>query len=401
MGVGKSMRTFFEGMENQFLSGYSSKIISTPMGPFRWDDNRELWENVNNGMVLNNISFQDMMFMGYDSISGDNGSPASGTTCYDAGFATSQGVSITYPTQSQYFFTPYTLIQSSNTCNFEVYVRAEDFTATTYSATVPLNINEFEFYYKNTLGAGGGTDNPDARPPYFGLTLAGVGGVNGTTVTIDPGTKFGFGVNEIFQSKFNVGFKYKNTDPSRIATGSFKLKIYNKTTGAVIHTAGVTFNNFNTIPTFTPSSFGNLEGITTGGAGQIFWASTSGPKLDKEEATEVTLSDFNPYRMRIFLESINVPGGNLSQLYYSINNNEGITYTAGINSVGITLDNNETLKIGAKFPPQGVIQQIATSRIRISNKTVGGVNGLTLGGITWSMDIDASGDPEVPDGEEL
>jgi hypothetical protein len=58
-------------MEGTFLSsGYSSKIIATPMGPFKWNDTRELWENVNNGMVMNNISFQDMMLMGYETLGG-------------------------------------------------------------------------------------------------------------------------------------------------------------------------------------------------------------------------------------------------------------------------------------------------------------------------------------------
>lgn len=387
------MKTFFEGMENQFIGGYGPKLVTTPMGPFRWDDNRQLWENVNNGMVLNNISFQDMMFMGYESTSGDNGfSIVLGSTCANAGFATNQDVSIRYITQANYFFSPYTLIRSTNTCPFDVYVRVEDFTATTYSGVDPLNINEFEFFYKNTLGAPGGADDPNERPPYIGLTLAGVGGLNGTTVTITPGTTFGFGVNEVFQSKFNVGFKYKNTDESRIATGSFKIKIYNKTTGAVIHTAGVTFDNFNTIPTFSPSNFGNLQGITTAGAGQIFWASSSGPQSDKENATEVTLNDFNPNRMRIYLESFNTFGGNLQSLYYSINNEAGITYTPAINSVGITIGNGDTLKIGGKFPPQGAVSVAGTSRIRISNKTVGGGNGLTLGGITWSFDIEGLGD---------
>jgi hypothetical protein len=72
MSIDKStMKIFFEGMEGTFLSsGYSSKIIATPMGPFKWNDTRELWENVNNGMVMNNISFQDMMLMGYETLGG-------------------------------------------------------------------------------------------------------------------------------------------------------------------------------------------------------------------------------------------------------------------------------------------------------------------------------------------
>lgn len=72
MSIDKStMKIFFEGMEGNMLgSGYSSKIISTPMGPFKWNDTIELWENVNNGMVMNNISFQDMMILDYDTLGG-------------------------------------------------------------------------------------------------------------------------------------------------------------------------------------------------------------------------------------------------------------------------------------------------------------------------------------------
>jgi hypothetical protein len=75
MSIDKStMKIFFEAMEGTMLgSGYSSKIVTTPMGPFKWNSTTELWENVNNGMVMNNISFQDMMFMGYETNSGDNG----------------------------------------------------------------------------------------------------------------------------------------------------------------------------------------------------------------------------------------------------------------------------------------------------------------------------------------
>lgn len=80
MSIDKTtMKIFFEAMEGTIIGdGYSSKVISTPMGPFRWNDTIELWENVNNGMVMNNISFQDMMIMGYETSSGDNGTTTIG-----------------------------------------------------------------------------------------------------------------------------------------------------------------------------------------------------------------------------------------------------------------------------------------------------------------------------------
>lgn len=79
MSIDKTtMKIFFESMEGTIIgNGYSSKIVSTPMGPFKWNDTIELWENVNNGMVMNNISFQDMMIIGYETSSGDNGTTSS------------------------------------------------------------------------------------------------------------------------------------------------------------------------------------------------------------------------------------------------------------------------------------------------------------------------------------
>lgn len=71
MGVKKTMDTFFASMQEQSMSGYSGRLVNTPMGPFRWNDTMQLWENVNNGMVMNNISFQDsIMMLDYSTIDG-------------------------------------------------------------------------------------------------------------------------------------------------------------------------------------------------------------------------------------------------------------------------------------------------------------------------------------------
>lgn len=69
MGVKKQMDTFFASLGEQ--TGYRGRLVNTPMGPFRWNDVIELWENVNNGMVLNNISFMDeFAMMDYNTIGG-------------------------------------------------------------------------------------------------------------------------------------------------------------------------------------------------------------------------------------------------------------------------------------------------------------------------------------------
>jgi hypothetical protein len=73
MGVGKSMKIFMEGIQNSMNStSTGGKILNTPMGPFAWNDNLQMWVNVNNGFSMPNISMQDMMAIGYDTLSGDN-----------------------------------------------------------------------------------------------------------------------------------------------------------------------------------------------------------------------------------------------------------------------------------------------------------------------------------------
>lgn len=78
MSARKTMKTFFAAMNEQVgMGGYGSKIKSTPMGPFRWNDLTQLWENVNNGMSMNNVSFQEMFLMDYDTSGGDDGTATS------------------------------------------------------------------------------------------------------------------------------------------------------------------------------------------------------------------------------------------------------------------------------------------------------------------------------------
>jgi hypothetical protein len=67
-----TMKNFFAAMGSQMMGGYGAKTISTPMGPFQWDDNLQVWVNTNNGMQMNNIAFQDAMaMMDYNTAGGD------------------------------------------------------------------------------------------------------------------------------------------------------------------------------------------------------------------------------------------------------------------------------------------------------------------------------------------
>ena len=78
MGAKDTMQNFFMGMGGQMASGYGGKTISTPMGPFKWNDNINMWVNTNNGVVMSNISFQDQFAMidyGTSDGSGLQGNP--------------------------------------------------------------------------------------------------------------------------------------------------------------------------------------------------------------------------------------------------------------------------------------------------------------------------------------
>lgn len=71
MSERNTMKTFFAAMNEQLdTGGFDSKIRMTSMGPFRWNDLIQLWENVNNGMLMNNISFNDTFTFDYDTIGG-------------------------------------------------------------------------------------------------------------------------------------------------------------------------------------------------------------------------------------------------------------------------------------------------------------------------------------------
>lgn len=74
MGVSKSMKIFTEAMQaGMSTSGYGSKIVNTAMGPFKWDDNLQVWVNVNNGFQMPNISLQDAYLYDYDVSVGNQG----------------------------------------------------------------------------------------------------------------------------------------------------------------------------------------------------------------------------------------------------------------------------------------------------------------------------------------
>lgn len=111
MSERKTMKTFFAAMNEQIgMGGYGSKIKSTPMGPFKWNDLMQLWENVNNGMVMSNVSLQDMMAMDYGTESGDSGSAVA------CNYATAVFTTWTVSLEQSSGFTESSTYNFTNTC---------------------------------------------------------------------------------------------------------------------------------------------------------------------------------------------------------------------------------------------------------------------------------------------
>jgi len=139
MGVKKSMDTFFAGLREQTMAGYGSKIVPTHMGPFKWNEVMQLWENVNNGMVLNNISFQDMFMMDYETVGGGDSISSTvndPTLSGDWGVLTQVGALIMDGSETPYWSStagPQSLVINAN---------AVTFTNVQENTTITLSINK-------------------------------------------------------------------------------------------------------------------------------------------------------------------------------------------------------------------------------------------------------------------
>lgn len=120
MAVKKFMNTFFQGLQEQATSGYGSKIVSTPIGPFTWNSELNVWVNLNNGMVMNNISFQESIaMMDYDT-GGSDGTVGTvyGTIPMDF-TPTIYNITSNYGEGSSVTITPSILVPSG-TSNFKI-----------------------------------------------------------------------------------------------------------------------------------------------------------------------------------------------------------------------------------------------------------------------------------------
>jgi hypothetical protein len=135
MSAKNTMKTFFAAMNEQMSTGgYGPKIKTTPMGPFRWNDRLELWENVNNGMLMNNVTFQDMFIMDMISSDGGPGKNLPTPTDYDPTLSGSFGTLTVMGDNTNIWWAatsaPTTTIGSGNLITFSNFNRAISVTLT-------------------------------------------------------------------------------------------------------------------------------------------------------------------------------------------------------------------------------------------------------------------------------
>jgi hypothetical protein len=154
MGVKKTMNTFFEGMQSGLPSKTGEKIINTAMGPFKWDQLNESWVNVNNGFRLPNISMQDLLLIGYETLSGD-GREKVIPCVYSVGGAVNGGNPITvlftgfFEDEEKFFADDGSVTLSGNSCpvtlSFGLFNGA---TGVSFSS-----LGDYKFQYSNQGGA--------------------------------------------------------------------------------------------------------------------------------------------------------------------------------------------------------------------------------------------------------
>jgi len=182
MGVGKSMKIFTEAMQNSMKErGFGSKIVTTAMGPFKWDDLQEMWVNVNNGFQMPNISMQDLIF-GYGSDSSIDGG-LDGSTNLQVCYSTISGignksVDVIYNNDWQSIFNLSTPSGWSNSCPAYFFIYKSGITS----------IANTELQFRYTVNSG---SSWEIYVPVLGIGSP--AGINADLIEVTPNVQFGSG----------------------------------------------------------------------------------------------------------------------------------------------------------------------------------------------------------------
>jgi hypothetical protein len=299
--------------EQTGMGGFGGQIKSTPMGPFKWNDYTQLWENVNNGMVLNNISFQDMVAMDYVSVDGGS-------------LVTPTGV--LYGTIPMIFGpTSYSI-----TSNWD----AGSTAGVLPSIQVPSGYPNFDIKFVSDGGFGGSISTINMVRNRAGTLATFIMGEN-TLYPPGPG---------VMQAGDIMTFEIKSAGFDAIGTEQYTLYFYDS--------AGTTLSNGISVDVNIPANptpflnavWGSLANIPDGAT--AYWASTGGsvPFSGGSQVPASVSFGLNTIITINLTQTKSVPSlDNLDGLYYSIQSGPPILYSGGF-----TMANGQSLRVGAKAP---------------------------------------------------
>jgi hypothetical protein len=308
----QTMKTFFAAMTEQTgMGGFGGQIKSTPMGPFKWNDYTQLWENVNNGMVMNNISFQDMVAMDYVSVDGGAVIPTG----------------ILYGTIPMVFDpTSYSI-----TSNWEAGSTAE-FLPT---IQVPTGYPNFDVKFISN-GSYGGTLSTIVLSRDRAGTVSTFNMSENTNTPPTPG-------QNIFAGDL-LTFSVKAAGVQAIGVETYTLYFYDQTGATLSNQLTVNVNiPANPTPVLSPTTWNSLANMPDGNT--AYFASPTGATAFNGSPTSVsfglnTIITINLTQTKAFPALDNFDG-----IYYSISGSAPILYSSGF-----TLTNAQTLRVGAKAP---------------------------------------------------
>jgi hypothetical protein len=357
----KLMENFFASFLNQTTNPTSGRIVNTAMGPFRYNAVTQMWQNVNNGMMMNNVSFQDQFFMmDYSTTAGDKLTAQSSTP-----------IVISYRVLSGWT----TVTSNSFGINRP---RRTWWLRSSGGATLT--------YLTGASGAFGGSFAPATSfGPTFAVTLSNNLPGGNVTVTLSlnhvsgtgpSGLEYVIGSNQIQQ--YTSPFTITNNEPLKIGVvyplgntggGTGAVNIFGTTTpglgnsylGSITYASNIVgdlFPGLSAYPVGVWTNIGDMSPVPDGNSNYYYHTGTNTITTNSALAYGLTFGLFNtPVEIALCCYLIsagpNVGAGYTFNYRYSINNGAYIDYKPdfppNINSV-ITLNPNDVLRFAVNIP---------------------------------------------------
>ena len=354
MAVKKLMNTFFASLQEQNVSGFGSKIVNTPMGPFTWNDTLNVWVNMNNGMVMNNISFQDSMAM-MDYSGTDDGNLTSG---------------IAYGTIPM-VFTPTIYNITSN------YGVGSSVTITP-SILVPVGTANFKMKWISDGGFGGTLSELRLTRNRSGTNFIVSPFFENTNIPGGPAT---FAAGDILTLSAHA--------PSIMALGTEQYSLYFYNNSGTTLSEEITIN-VNIPPVLEPELSNTtervLQNITVSGCTYVCKVGTNAvPEIIGLDTPFTFLNNNAPINLQLYYT--NVTGSTFSRFAVDSDANADPKLATSLSvNQGFTVDPGVSFRVGAFMQPAGGSPVSGSGNIIVYNNTAGS----TLATIPYSFNVPAS-----------